>query len=185
MTSHHEPTGRDRPLTRRQLARLAQFHAGVFVFYAVDALFLLALGLQGVVPAPLWWMYALVGGCSAAVAIALFHRSPRRARDVDVNNLVMSSCGAVLMLVTAWFAPATGGLMLMTLMTVLATVALQVTLRSLVFVWLAFAGGTAAAIALSAEAFTLPMATTAQRLLTIAWFAWALASAAWAFAMEA
>ena len=166
------------PLNVDQLRRFFGFQAAVFVFYAADGLLFTALAALGSLPIGFGTLYAAAGWFIAGITTVMFRRGRKRLRELDRTSLALSAGGGTLMLVAALVAPSVGGLMLMSLMTVLTASALQLGRRDLLATWLAFALGTTATMLACTEPLGLPMATPAQRLLCALWFAWLLAKCA-------
>jgi diguanylate cyclase (GGDEF)-like protein len=153
-------------------AEVRRMHAGVLLFYIVDALLLGLLGASGSVPWSLGLWYAVAGCAATEIGFGAFWRRGGRAGELELLCLWMTASTAGVMLATLGLAPQVGGLMLMSMMAVLALGAVQLRWRSQLGLCVLLAAGSVVVLAGTGGSPGVPMSSAAERVLSAVWLAW-------------
>jgi diguanylate cyclase (GGDEF)-like protein len=159
---------------RREVRRM---HAGVLVFYLVDALLIGLYAACGTVPPGLGLWYAIAGLAVTETGFFWYRRRGSRAADVETLGAGLSLSTGVVMLATLGHSPQLGGLMLMSIMAVLTLSATHQTRRRQLSLCVLMAGGSVAVLALTGGGAGIPTAQAAECVLSGFWLAWLLAKA--------
>lgn len=168
----------NRPLNSSELRILRDVHRAVMAFWVIDGVMLTLFGLMGAVPMALGWQFGIVGLLLTVVQVLSFHRSRRDIRALDRNNIGITLTSMFVMLVAVVLVPAVGGLMIMSVLSVIAACSLQLTKGQLGGVYVVCAVAAAGVLMLVDTPLEWPMATLPQRAVTAVWFAWLLAKCA-------
>jgi diguanylate cyclase (GGDEF)-like protein len=152
-------------------------HAGVQCFYLVDALLLSLLGASGTVAPDLGLWYALAGCGSTELVFWAFRRRGGRTSDLEALALATTASAGLVMLATLGHAPQVGGLMLMSMMAVLALSAVQLSRRHQLSLCALLAAGSVTVLATTGGSAGVPTSQLAERVLSAVWVAWLMAKA--------
>ena len=163
------------PAAASPVGRAMRTQLMVLAFYLLDTLLLAGYALHGVVPAMAPLAFGTTG-CAMTGLFAVLMRLgvPRRMGSARFTTLqLMGACG--LMLATAAVLPQIGTLLLLTIVIALATAALQLPLRYVLWVSGAIAFCSLVLLLSIGPRFGLPLDDAWLRLLGGLWFAVVLA----------
>jgi diguanylate cyclase (GGDEF)-like protein len=162
-------------LSTEARAHVRRIQLAVLAFYCIDGLLLTAYGIVGTVPLSIGWIYGLVG-CAGAGAIALlFWLRGGRVAELGAMTLAQSVVAGLVMLATMAAAPPVGGMMLMSMMAMVALSAVQLEGRPLLLLCLALPAATVTTLAFVGVGAAIPTGSLAERCLTGVWLAWLMA----------
>ena len=152
-------------------------HAGVLFFYIADALLLSLLGAMGTVSQDLGLWYALAGCGSTELVFWGFRRRGERSSDLEALGLATTATAGLVMLATLGFAPQVGGLMLMSLLAVLALSAVQLSRHHQLTLCVLLAIGSVTVLATTGGSAGVPTSQLAERVLSAVWVTWLMVKA--------
>jgi diguanylate cyclase len=170
MAASHTRAGRLSRATRTQIMVLS--------FYLADTIFMGAFATLGAIPASAAMAYGAAGcGSTGLFVVVVRMRLNRRLSGASFTAIqLLTACS--LMVITAAAVPQIGVLMLMTLITAVATAALQLPLRYVLVISAAIAAFTLALLLTDSDRFGMPLDDVWLRLLSGFWFAVILAKIA-------
>jgi len=150
----------------------------VLTFYLADTVFMGAFAALGAIPASAAMAYGAAGcGLTAFFLVVVRMRLHRRLSGASFTaTQLLTACS--LMIITAAAVPQIGLLMLMTLITAVATAALQLPLRQLLVISVFLAAFTLAQLLTDGHRFGMPLGSGWLRLFSGLWFALILAKIA-------
>ena len=165
-------TDRIASAARQQLLRT---QVGVLGFFVVDALLLTGYGAIGVVPGSIGWQYGVTGCALGCLLYGWFWLRGARRRDLGVVVLTQTLIAAAIMLATLVAAPAVGGMILMSLMALVALAALQLEGRQIFVLCLSLPVMALSLLHANGVPAHIPTHDTTEAALTAAWLAWLMA----------
>ena len=168
-------TDRIASAARQQLLRM---QVGVLGFFVVDALLLTGYGAIGVVPGSIGWQYGVTGCALGCLLYGWFWLRGARRRDLGVVVLTQTLIAAAIMLATLVAAPAVGGMILMSLMALVALAALQLEGRQIFVLCLSLPVMALSLLHANGVPAHIPTHDTTEAALTAAWLAWLMAKCA-------
>lgn len=147
------------------------------MFFAVDGLFLTGYGIAGTISPHLGWSYGLLGVLVSGLQSFLFWRHGGRSLDLERVSLAQTFFAAGLMLVTLHVAPQVGGLMLMSLITLVSMSAIQLDKRWVIALCIVVPLISVLSFAITETFAAVPTSTRAEQVLTSAWLLWLMLKA--------
>ena len=154
---------------RRQVRRM---QTAVLTFFAVDALLLTGYGAAGTIAPHVGWIFGLVGGSFSVASFLWFWRRGARVGDLDRLGVAQTLFTVAMMLATLGWAPQVGGLMLMSLMAVMALAAVQMKGALVIALCVSLPAAALAVLIGTGTTAQIPTSNANEFVLTGLWLAW-------------